>query len=65
LPLIPWSEGAIFDEIADKDLRIKAIIAGPRVIESAKAHQPLSFSFEAVDDAEKVKDWEEISKKLK
>jgi len=65
LPLIPWSEGAIFDEIAEKDLRIKAIIAGPRVIESAKAHQPLSFSFEAVDDAEKVKDWEEISKKLK
>jgi len=65
LPLIPWSEGAIFDEIADKDLRIKAIIAGPKVIESAKAHQPLAFSFEAVDHAEKVKDWEEISKKLK
>ena len=65
LPLIPWSEGAIFDEIADKDLRIKAIIAGPKVIDSAKAHQPLAFSFEAVDDAEKVEDWEEISKKLK
>jgi hypothetical protein len=65
LPLIPWSGGAIFDEIADKDLRIKAIIAGPKVIESAKAHQPLAFSFEAVDDAVKVKDWAEISKKLK
>ncbi len=65
LPLIPWSEGAIFDEIADKDLRIKAIIAGPKVIESAKAHQPLAFSFEAADDADKARDWEEISRKLK
>jgi len=65
LPIIPWREGAIFDEIADKDLRIKAIIAGPKVIQSAKAHEPLAFSFEAVDDAETVRDWEEISKKLK
>ena len=32
LPLIPWSGGAIFDEIADKDLRIKAIIAGPKAV---------------------------------
>ena len=65
LPLIPWGQGAIFDEIVEKDLRIKAIIAGPKVIESAKAHQPPAFTFEAVGGAEKVKNWEEITKKLK
>jgi len=35
------------------------------VIESAREHKPLAFSFEAVEDAEWVKDWEEIRKKLK
>jgi hypothetical protein len=65
LPVIPWTQGAIFDEIVEKDLRIKAIIAGPKVIESAKEHQPPAFSFEAVGGAEKVKNWEEITKKLK
>jgi len=65
LPIVPWKRGAIFDEIAQKDLRVKAIIAGPKVIESAREHKPLAFSFEAVEDAEWVKDWEEIRKKLK
>lgn len=67
LPVIPWKQGAIFDEITEKDLRINAIIAGKKVIESASAqgHKPLAFSFETVKDAQKVKDWEEIIEKLK
>ncbi len=65
LPVVPWRRGAIFHEIAQKDLRVKAIIAGPKVIKSAKEHEPLAFSFEPVEDAEWVKDWEEIRKKLK
>jgi hypothetical protein len=64
-PVVRWRRGAIFDEIVENGLRVKAVIAGPKVIESAKKHRPLSFSFRQVNDAEWVKDWEEISKKLK
>ena len=65
LPVIPWEKGMIFDEIAEKGLKIKAIIGNQSVIESAKGYKPKSFSFEDVEDAEEVKDWEEIGKKLK
>jgi hypothetical protein len=64
-PVVPWRQGAIFNEIVKKDFRIKAIIAGPKVIESAEEYKPLAFSFEASEYAEKVKDWEEISKKFR
>jgi len=64
-PVVPWRQGAIFNEIVKKDFRIKAVIAGPKVIESAKEYKPLALSFEASEDAEKVKDWEEISKKFR
>ena len=65
LPVLPWRRGEIFDEIAQKDLRVKAIIAGPKVIESAKEHKPLVFSFEEVEGGEWIKDWKEIREKLK
>ncbi len=65
LPVIPWRQGAIFDEIKERGLRIKAIIGSQSVIESARAYKPKSFSFEEVEDAEEVKDWEELGKKLK
>lgn len=65
LPVVPWRQGAIFDEIAEEGLKIKAIIAAPKVIESAREHKPLAFSFEAVEDAEEVAGWEEISGRVK
>lgn len=65
LPVLPWRGGAIFDELAEKEFRVKAIIAGPKVIESAREHKPRAFSFEAVEDAVWVKDWDEIRKELK
>jgi len=64
LPVMAWRQGRVFDEIVAKDLKIKAIIGGPKVIESAEKHHALAFSFEAVDGAEKVKGWEEITGKL-
>lgn len=65
LPVIPWGQGMIFDEIREeKGLKIKAVIGGQSVIESAKEYKPKSFSFEEVEDAVEVKDWEEIGKKL-
>lgn len=63
--VVAWRQGEIFDEITEKGLRIKAVIAGAKVIESAKGYKPLAFSFEEVEDAEEAKDWEEISKKCK
>lgn len=65
LPVVRWRRGAVFREVVKSDLRIKAIIGGPGVIESAKEHKPLAFCFEKVDDAEWVEDWEEISEELK
>ena len=60
-PVVSWMQGSIFNEIAEKDLRVKAIIGGPKVIESAKEYKPLAFSFKASEYAENVKDWEEIN----
>lgn len=64
LPVIPWKRGVIFDEINEKGLKIKAIIGSQTVIKSAKAYKPKSFSFEEVENAEEVIDWDEIGKKL-
>jgi hypothetical protein len=64
LPVIPWREGTIFDEINEKGLKIKAIIGSANVIESAKEYKPKAFSFEYIEDAQEVKEWEEIEKSL-
>ena len=64
-PVVQWNNGAIFDEMHEKGFAIKAIIGGPQIIESAKKHRPLAFSFQEAEDAVVVKDWEEIRKRLK
>lgn len=65
VPVIPWGQGSLFDDIHKKGFKIKAIIGSGAVIESAKEYKPLVFSFEGAEDAKEVKDWEEIRKKLK
>jgi hypothetical protein len=65
LPLIPWEQGTVFSELAGEGFRIKAVIGNADVINSSKEYKPLAFSFEETEDAIEVKDWEEISKKLK
>jgi hypothetical protein len=65
LPVISWERGAAFDAIHEKGFRLKAIIGGPKVIESANKYRPPAFSFEETEDAVQVKDWGEIKKKLK
>ena len=64
-PVVQWNNGAIFDDMHEKGFTIRAIIGSPQIIESAKKHRPLAFSFQEADDAVKVKDWEEIRKRLK
>jgi len=64
-PVLPWSRGEVFDEFKEKDLKIKAIIGGQEVIDSAESYKPRAFSFDSVEDAEVVENWEEIEKKLK
>jgi len=65
LPVIPWDQGRVFDEIAKKGFNIRAVDAGADVIESSKKYKPSAFSFEDTEDSEEVKDWEEIRKKLR
>jgi hypothetical protein len=64
LPVLAWGEGDLFDEINKKGLKIKAIIGRHPVIESAQEYKPQSFSFEEVEDAVTVKNWEEIGERL-
>ena len=64
-PLLPWREGSVFEEADKKGLKIKFVIGGTAVIESAKEFKPKAFSFNEVEGAEEVKDWEEIGKKLR
>ena len=65
LPVISWDQGVVFNEIIEQGFKIKAVIGGPYVIESAKDFKPLAFSFVDVEGSVEVKDWEEIRKKLR
>lgn len=64
-PLLPWREGTVFEEADKKGVKIKFVIGGKAVIESTKEFKPKAFSFNEVEGAEEVKDWEEIGKKLR
>jgi hypothetical protein len=65
LPVLPWKQGLLFDDLHDEGFKMKAIIGSPDVIYSAKEYKPSAFSFEETEDAVEAKDWEEIGKKLK
>jgi hypothetical protein len=65
LPVLPWKQGLLFDDLHDEGFKMKAIIGSPDVIYSAKEYKPSAFTFEETEDAVEVKDWEEIGKKLK
>jgi len=64
-PLIPWRQGALFEALSRKGLKVHTIIGSPAVIDSAKDHKPLAFSFESAEEGEAVRDWEEIIEKMK
>ncbi|MGQ9569905.1 MAG: hypothetical protein ACUVUQ_03495 [Thermodesulfovibrionales bacterium] len=63
-PLILWNEGKVFSEFVAEGFKIKAVIGGSDVINSAKEHKPLLFSFNESEDAIEVNDWNEIKKRL-
>jgi hypothetical protein len=64
-PLLPWDGGTVFDSLAKKGVKIRAVIGGPVVIESAVKHKPEAFSFEPVKGALRMKSWKELEEKLK
>jgi hypothetical protein len=64
-PVILWDQGVVFNEIIKQGFKIKAVIGGPYVIESAKDFKPLAFSFVDVEGSVEVRDWGEIEKKLR
>ncbi|MCL4477285.1 MAG: hypothetical protein M1508_13875 [Nitrospirae bacterium] len=65
LPVVPWDEGKIFDDILEKGLTIRAIIGSPDIIVSAREYRPGAFSFSEAEGAKEVKNWEEIRKILR
>lgn len=64
-PLLPWDGGTVFDTLVKKGVKIRAVIGGPVVIESAVKHKPGAFSFEPVKGAVRLKSWKELEEKLK
>ncbi|MFZ3121910.1 MAG: hypothetical protein WA104_00865 [Thermodesulfovibrionales bacterium] len=64
-PLLQWRDGNVFEEADKKGLKIKFVIGGKTVIESAEEFTPKAFSFGEVEGAEEVRDWEEIGKKMR
>lgn len=64
-PLLPWDGGEVFDDLAERGLKIRAVVGSPAVIESAFKHKPQSFSFEPMKGAARLKTWKELEEKLK
>ncbi len=64
MPLIKWDEGFFFNETIEKGLKIRAVIGSKKIIESVEKYKPIAFSFEDIEDAIEVNNWEEIEKKL-
>lgn len=65
VPLIPWNDGQIFEEIRNMGLKVMAVVGSRSVIESAHDYTPVSFTFESGDDTRSVENWEEIERRLK
>lgn len=63
-PVLPWRQGAIFNNMTAKGLKVHAVIGGPKVISVAAKLNPLAFSFEPTEYGEEVDDWGEIVSKL-
>jgi hypothetical protein len=59
-PLLPWDGGNVFDTLAKKGVKIRAVIGGAAVIESAARHKPEAFSFTPLKGAVRLKDWKEL-----
>ncbi len=64
LSVIPWGQGIVFNEITEKGFKIKSVIGGPYVIESAREFKAPAFSFVDIEGSVEVKDWEEIGRRL-
>lgn len=64
-PMLSWEAGNLFDSLEKKGLKIRAVIGGPAVIESAARHKSQAFSFDPVKGAVRLKSWKELEEKLK
>jgi hypothetical protein len=64
-PLLSWDGGTIFDTLAKKGVKIRAVIGGASVIESAARHKPETFSFTPLKGTVRLKDWNELDGKLR
>jgi hypothetical protein len=63
-PLLKWNQGAVFHEVEDMGLKMKAVIGSAAFVESARDFGPKAFSFEEMEEATLAEDWSEIPEKL-
>ena len=64
LPVLSWGDGLVFEQTVEKGLKLKAIVASPKVIESARDYDPPAFSFEETDNTQVVNHWSKIADAL-
>lgn len=63
--VLPLGNGAVFDNINRKGFRIKAVVGGKKLIDAAAKYKAKAFSFEDIENAIKVNNWEELEKSIK
>ena len=64
-PVLDWREGDLFDDIVGLGLKIRAVIGAPPVIETAREHTSVIFSFDEVEGAEEISGWDQLEDKIK
>lgn len=65
LPLLPWRQGALLDELDEMGVKLRAVVGGAAVVDASRRHKARVFSFDKLEGAREVNDWEEIRKQLK
>jgi len=66
LPVIlQWTGAELLDELSRLGIKVIAIIGSAPLMAEASEHIRKRYSFDDTEDAIVVKDWEELSKKLR
>jgi hypothetical protein len=64
VPLIEFQGGRAFSDIANKGIKVKAVIGDAQVISAAIEHGAEAYSFHEIEGAREVRDWKELEEIL-
>ena len=63
--VLRWRGAELLDELKESGIRLYAIIGSPAVVADASGYIEKRFSFSEADDAVAVKDWKDVTERLK